>query len=395
MYLFSSFIAGLLLAGAKGVLGGSRLWEAKAPNKWTNPSPDYAAIETLNATSLLVKRGISIENRPNDNAAPRLWPNKKIRYCFDDRDPNAVIRGLWQSAIDLWAPLKRHGFSYEEVADSVCDSQRSSVLRIYYNSNGRLASTLGIPPIDEAANEEDPDNAILGPYTHLSDMEGVGHDDIAANVAHELGHVWGLLHEHQNPYYWRVSTADMSNGWNFPMVSGRPIKFQTSGFNCRNLKDYDTAHARVQAKLDAAIAADDRKLRVQLETDLSRLCISPLAAAKHSFSAGEWLPLPNTINLFMDDDFDPFSLMMYPSGAGGTGLSDNRAVVMVYENGDRIPNRSAPSPMDVDRLITLYGSPASSATGEPHNSKSSKLRSGFKKARSMIFRAGDTKAGLC
>lgn len=395
MYFFSTFTAGLLLASADGVLGGSRLWEAKAPNKRTNPNPNYPAVETLNTTSPLVRRAISIENRPNDNSAPRIWPNKKIRYCFDDKDPSAVIRGLWAAAIELWAPLKRHGFSYEEVSDSVCNSQRSTVLRIYYNPEGRLASTLGIPPIDEAANAADPDHAIVGPYTHLSDKDGIGQDDIDANVAHELGHVWGLHHEHQNPYYWRVSPADSGFGWSFPTVRGSQIHFQTSGFNCRSLKDYDASHARVQAKIDAAIQANNRRLQVELETDLARLCISSQAAGKHGFSAAEWLPLANTNNLVADDDFDPDSLMMYPSGAGGTGLSNNRAVVMVYEDGTLIPNRLAPSAMDVDRLITLYGSPASSTPGEPHTSKSSGVRNRFRKARSMIFRAGDTKAGLC
>ncbi|KAF2633489.1 hypothetical protein BU25DRAFT_464600 [Macroventuria anomochaeta] len=397
MHLSSTFIAGLLLASAEGVLGGSRFWEAKAPNKRTNPSPDYAAIETLNATSRLVKRAISIENRADDNSVSRIWPNKKIKYCFEDKDENTnvIIRGLWKQARDLWAPLIRHGFSYEEVSDSVCESQRSTVLRIHYNDKGRLASTLGIPNIDEAANEADPENAIVGPYTHLSDTEGIGQDDIAANVAHELGHVWGLLHEHQNPYYWRVSPSDSANGWSFPSVKGATTRFQTSGFNCQSLKDHDTAHASVRTKIATAIADGNRPLQVQLETDLSRLCISQVVAGKHKFSAAEWLPLPNTVHLVADDQFDPDSLMMYPSGAGGTGSGDGRAQVMVYENNDPIPNRLAPSGMDVDRLITLYGTPASSTTGEPYTSKSSKVRSGFKKARSMLFRAGDTKAGLC
>lgn len=390
MYLSSTYILGLLLVSAEGVHGGSRFWEAKAPNKRTNPSPDYAPIETLNATSRLVKRAISIVNRPEDNALPRLWPNKKIRYCFEDE--NTVIKGLWQQAIELWAPLMAHGFSYEKVSDSECESQRSTVLRVHYNDKGVLSSTLGIPSIDEAANEADPDHAIVGPYTRFSDMAGVGQDDIAANVAHELGHVWGLHHEHQNPRWWRLSSEHISGGW--PSLGRNPeeTRFQTNGFNCRNLKDYNDARARVQAKIDAE--PDDYKKSI-LQLDLDRLCISQVTANKHGFSAGEWLPLAQTWHLEDDQTFDPQSLMMYPSGAGGTGLGNNRARVMVYKDNTPIPNRIAPSAMDIDRLLTLYGNPASSTPGEPHTSKSSKYRSGFKKARSMLFRGGDTKAGLC
>lgn len=37
---------------------------------------------------------------------------------------------------------------------------------------------------------------------NLSDRTDVGMLDVVANDAHELGHAWGLLHEHQNPAFW-------------------------------------------------------------------------------------------------------------------------------------------------------------------------------------------------
>jgi len=232
----------------------------------------------------------------------------------------------------------------------------------------------------------------VGPYTYLSDFQGIGQDDVNANVAHELGHVWGLGHEHQNPNWWKISSQDLMSGWSIFSSGNSEEHFQTSGFNCHNLKDYNNAHAKLQAKIDAET---DTKKKADLQLEFDRLCISPVVAGKYGFSASEWLPLANTMNMVLDSNFDTDSLMMYPSGAGGTGLSNARATVMTFADGSAIPNRLAPSGQDVDRLISLYGTPASSQTGEPYGSKSSKWRNQLKKIRSMNFRAGDTRAGLC
>ncbi|KAI8940059.1 hypothetical protein NX059_003778 [Plenodomus lindquistii] len=386
MYLLPVYLLCLLLAGPQGVLGGSRFWEAKAPNKRTNPSPDYLAIETLNATSSLLKRAFSIENLPSDAKAPRIWPDKKIRYCFDDTN-NVLIKGLLNLAVEKWSQLSRHGFKYEEVSNSVCNSQRSSVLRIYYNNYGRLSTTLGIPPLDAT------DPTYVGPSMHLSDMAGIGQDDIAANVAHELGHAWGLAHEHQVPQYWITSVLD-NPSWNLGRSTSDVQKyFRTTSFNCQNLKDYEAAHDRVQEVIDAAEPED----RAALEVERARLCSSQVVANKYGFSAADWIPMIHISKMVVDSVFDPDSLMMYPSRAGGKGSGDARLIVMTYEDGTLIPNRLAPSHMDIDRLVTLYGTPASSALQVPHVSKSSGFRNTLRKVRSKLDfkRAGDTSAGMC
>ncbi|KAF5849115.1 hypothetical protein GGP41_006064 [Bipolaris sorokiniana] len=304
----------VLLAHAESALGGSRHWEAKAPNKQTNPSPDYPATDVLNATSSLLKRAISIDNRPGNNALPRIWPNKKIRYCFVE--PDHVIRGLWDLARNAWATLEANGFSYEEVTNrEQCEAEKATILHIHYNNHGKLATTLGIPSIDEKWNKENPDRKVEGPFTHLSDLQGI--------------------------------------------ADGKEL------------------------------------LRGELEVDLERLCISRGAAFKHRFLASEWLPYSNTGGFVMDEEFDPLSLMLYPSGAGGIGSGNNRAQVMVYKDGAPIPNRLAPTNRDIARLLALYSDTGSSTPAEPHTSKSSKLKNAFRKARIFLNRAGDTVSGLC
>ncbi|KAF2007437.1 hypothetical protein P154DRAFT_517162 [Amniculicola lignicola CBS 123094] len=401
MYLSSTFVISLLLASPEGVLGGSRLWEAKAPNKRTNPSPQYPAIETLNTTSPFVKRAMSIANRPSDVTAPRLWPNKKMRYCFErtglSNQQLTILRGLFEMAKEKWAMLGDHGFSYEEVNNDICTRDRTTVLRVTYSAQGRLMSSLGIPRVDQAANEANPEQAFPGPIMFLSDMAGIGQNDINANVGHELGHAWGLAHEHQITKYWQKSPGDFDARWP-SFVQGGEKHFATEGFHCDKLSDYQAAHDRVLAKIAAAREKDDtasRKLAGELQTDLDRLCFSQLAAAKHGFSAGEWLPYSHTINNVVDDRFDPDSLMMYPSRSGGTGNGDSRQIVMTYADGSEIPPRLTPSDMDVDRLVTLYGTSQSSTPGVVHTSKASKWLSKFKRSRGQSSRAGDTQAGLC
>ncbi|CAN9193277.1 unnamed protein product [Alternaria alternata] len=390
MHISPVFIVGLLLANAEGVLGGSRFWEAKAPNKRMKSMPEYQPLETFNSTSPLIKRAMSIKSLPSDVGANRIWPNKKIKYCFV-ADPTAAFRGQWESAMRAWAALDRHGFTYEEVSREICTSQPSSHLRIFYNNNGRLTSTVGIPVIDDAANQADPDNAVIGPFTHLSDLATVGQEDVVANMAHELGHIWGLHHGHQIPDHWEVSDEDIFDSWN--INGGKEALFATSKFNCENLKDHHTVKEKVQKSVDAAVGAE----RDGLEDEHTRLCISRDVAQKYGFSASEWLPMVNTARMVIDEDFDRDSIMLYPSRAGGKESGGVRAIVMTYKDGSEIPNRVTPSIMDVERLVALYGDPAPSTLQVPHVGKGSKFLNKFKELRkkASFRRYGDTKDGIC
>lgn len=368
MRLLSFVVAGLALID--GVLGGSRLWEAKAPNRRAGVVPAYNphdAPETLNATAPLARRAMSIKNS-GAVGADRIWPNKKMKYCFKDKDD--TIENLFELAKATWHALTEHGFSYEEV--TCTDSNRREVLMVHFNTDGRLASSLGIPPKNPK---------IEGPTMHLSNRAGIGQNDIKANVGHELGHAWGLHHEHQNPDWWKLSREHTGDPYWGGLRSTKP-HFQTNQFFCENLSDYATALAKAQA---AARADPDKNGK-----DPENICKSMAVAADYDFSAMEWLPVPSSGHYKVSEGFDEDSLMMYPSQAGGRGNGASRLIVMKYENGDEIPARLVPSDMDIQHLLTLYGSENSSPPGEPHGSKVSGVKGAWRKMRTKFHRAGDT-----
>jgi hypothetical protein len=394
MYISLIFVVGILLASAEGVFGGNRFWESKAPNMRTNVTPLYQVPKTINSSLPLIKRTMSLKSLPGDKKANRIWPNKKIRYCFE-ADPSAEDRGLWHSAMGAWAGLDPHGFSYEEVSRAECTSQRSSVLRVHFNNDGLLTSTVGIPVINEAENARDPARAVWGPFTRLSAVETVGQENAIANMAHELGHVWGLHHGHQIPDHWELSNEHLYNPkWNLPQYHDRPKLFESGDFNCEALSDFNTN----QEKFDEMIKlVKDTKLEGEMRVEYERRCTSRAVAQKYGFSAAEWLPWVETSKMVTDDIFDRHSIMLYPSRAGGKVVGGDRMVIMTYKDGSEIPKRYYPSSMDVERLVMLYGDPTPSTLEVPHVSKSSSFRNSFRELRKKLSfrRAGDTKDGTC
>ncbi|RBR04977.1 uncharacterized protein FIESC28_11445 [Fusarium coffeatum] len=140
-------------------------------------------------------------------------------------------------------------------------------------------------------------------------------------------------------------------GWNMQLVNeNSDIRFETDDFICRNLKDYEETLEKInEMEKDPKTAADDKKL----------LCRTWSTADKYGFSGAEWLPM-KTDGHDADAAFDPESLMLYPSNAGGIGEvngadDDQRLPILTYQNGDRIPIRTGASVADIDKLITIYG----------------------------------------
>jgi hypothetical protein len=313
-----------------------------------------------------------------------LWPNAEITYCYATKTARDVMKPYVDAAIDVW---HRHGahpaeFKFKELTKSwwrtpmvgeECTNhpQRELILVIYYDPDGGLSTSLAL---------QAPNRFSSGPSTHLTDRDDLGWLDVTANVVHELGHAWGLLHEHQNPYLWT-----QANGWEYYAVTG-PLTADSihdydgrrahgqpgfgttaSPFRCQDLKDYPEMVAKVEAQFP--------NLRRMQAEEIQLTCSSRTAAASKRFSASNWLPFPPAQkDVFWEytssaawNNLDWASVMLYPSGAGAVGgvfppelgLSererDHRFPILVDGNGNSFPRYNlVPSTRDIQGLRRLY-----------------------------------------
>lgn len=275
------------------------------------------------------------------------WPDSTIYYCFDTSDSRDKLKDPVVQAMKIWyaAGLPEEKFKMVELTDSRCQSERSDILMITYSDH--LSSSVGKIPAN-------PQIGVAGPNMNLVVDSTVGMLDPIANIAHELGHAWGLYHEHQRPELWDGQYAMGQLG------------DQEFIFNCQNLKDYQAMSQKLSAD------------------DLQRACTERSFASQQKFSAAEFLPqffLGKSPGYGTPVDRD--SLMIYASGCGGTGSAsspdnDNRADVLLYADGSKILPRQAPSKGDIDALIALYdgldSKPPDSLINEPKNPKVGKFR---------------------
>jgi hypothetical protein len=354
MFPFTAVITLLLLVPP--ATAGSRKWE---------PSIDHARGNTTSQRAVSVQPG-------EGQSGTRLWPDKILTYAFADTASDSRLKAMFLQGAELWGELKNHGFSYKEIALSNCKSNRDSCLLVNYNDKGELGCSVARPPVNRDAGYD-------GPIMHISDSFAVGNREPISNIAHEIGHAWGLFHEHQNYLRWQTSPEhENDSGWG--TYTGD--LFPTNKFKCENLKDYEEKLAEAQ-ELGG--------------NNAERMCTSYATAHKLGFSAQEWLPV-DLSGKRADAEFDPDSLMLYPSKAGGKGdadeTSDDRTTVMTYSDGSLIPRRTGPSPMDIAKLVELYGDSTRDAL-EPLNKKGGKWANKFKTVRADATRAGSDRDGLC
>ncbi|PNP53831.1 hypothetical protein FNYG_15713 [Fusarium nygamai] len=333
-----------------------------------------------------VKRAVSIvaSDDDRDNAGMRRWPKKTLTYAFSTTEAEKKLERILEAAKKLWNRLNVDGFKYEKLKLKECKARRSECMIIYYNNDGKLLTSVGLPPLD---------NNFEGPYMHLSDKKDIGNLDPVINVAHELGHAWGLWHEHQARKWWGQSEIDEFWGGT---LNGH--EFMTADYHPERLKDYEVA-------LEKMAEAKGLKSPEELSQEQINMLIRDQKTAKdYGFTAVEWMPL-KPAGMEADEIFDRNSLMLYPSGAGGKGdvlfddegnlVEDKRLPILTYPNGERMPTKKTPTGEDVARLLKIYGSNYRGVS-RLHNDKSSMFKGLIKKMRStMSLRAGDTEQDRC
>ena len=142
-----------------------------------------------------------LKGRAADKIAPRsystvgdLWPRGFIPYCFQDQQAKERLESVFDAAVTEWQnawkrhlpqkpfPVQFHSRGVLDDSNPDCHDGSVDLMMIWINAQNEFYASVG--------------------YQKGKRMALVLHDqseNLHQNVVHELGHVMGLLHEHQRP----------------------------------------------------------------------------------------------------------------------------------------------------------------------------------------------------
>ncbi|TKA78433.1 hypothetical protein B0A55_03064 [Friedmanniomyces simplex] len=291
---------------------------------------------------------------------PALGNQQPLRYCYSDMASADSLAPLLSAAITKWnsaIEVSALAFILDPGCKGnkacLCDSFPQPSEALYVFDRGQSAtrsshSTIGYEYTSQEAG---------GHNLNVFDFDPKNSEDWASSVleiAHELGHVLGLAHEHQ-----------------------RPDRDNSVIFTCGNLSGYELAEADVEVVLDNTPAPIPEcrvpgafKSTAQCMDDV--VCQNEEYADLHFPQVIDWLKgsASSDYGDFTTSQYwDSLSIMNYGSYGGaadvtqpfpagavlvGRGTGAGEANYQIYQGGDIDPVEAGPSPGDVSRVKRLH-----------------------------------------
>lgn len=204
------------------------------------------------------------------------WPDKTIRVCYKDPATREKFHRDLMAAHQVWVRAGL-GDDFKIVAAPEADCNDHEKLKdcLLVSTGSDLATTPGFPTKDSFRRT----SGDRGPEMRLADDESIGMLNKISNYAHELGHSIGLYHEHQNPNFWDGAGIKNAQGGT---VFGPA---NNDNWRCQNLKDFASAVTGLVVQ----------NPRGQQTIDRSGMCKDWSWAVQARFSAGDYLPMPESL----------------------------------------------------------------------------------------------------
>lgn len=308
------------------------------------PDPLSRMAESTNGTNQSTgrhRRLFSLNRIDNPPAGYQKWlgpwpwndncQKYQVTYCFENQQTHDEMWDVWKGAVARWGPAMLGNSDLEITWDPSC----TDVHCICQVEGVRHPDTLVI----KLSGPGEPFHATLG-YGYGTDKPG-RHDlygnsfawdqsitqveqqeEASVSLAHELGHVFGLEHEHQ-----------------------RPDAYTELTINCQAVRGYSEARAKAVVSLDPAFApqesADNRMTKVCTRPELAATIfpnLLHLMPYKDHYQPGYWGPTFYT-PVSHGALFDHQSIMMYSSATYARAFNpDDRSTWTLSHIYDRYPD---------------------------------------------------------